>query len=91
MARHVCPGIVLAVVLGCTAAPPRVDVELIAQPTTLSQIPRYFGSSKPLRADNDVVGACLYPDARFRRSDHWTFLTPDGARPYRRACRVGRR
>lgn len=62
---------------GCSVAPPRVHVELVDRPTTLSQIPQYFSAREPLPADNDVVGVCVYPVLPFRPSDRWTILTPD--------------
>jgi hypothetical protein len=78
MVRRLVPEILLATTLACSTAPPRVQVELIDHPVTLSQTPRYFSARQPLRADNDVVGLCVYPDSGFRRSDRWTILTPDG-------------
>jgi len=72
--------ILLPVILasGCSVAPPRIHVELIGRPTTLSQTPQYFSAREPLPADNDVVGVCVYPELQFRLSDRWTILTPDG-------------
>jgi hypothetical protein len=78
MAHRIGWGIVVVTSLSCSVAPPRVQVELIDRSAILSPTPQYFSSRDPLRADNDVVGLCVYPDSQFRRSDRWTIVTPDG-------------
>ena len=71
-------GIALPALLGCSLAPPRVRVELIQEPLTLSQVPQSFSAAEPLRADNASVRLCVYPGRGYHVTGHWTVLTPTG-------------
>lgn len=78
MRDKVALGIVLSAALGCSLAPPRVRVDLIQEPTTLSPVPQSFSSGQPLRADNDSVGVCVSPGRGYHVSGRWTVMTPSG-------------
>lgn len=78
MLRRVVLGIAPAAVLGCSLAPPQVEVELIQEPMTLSQTPQFFAAGESLRADNDSVSVCVYPGPGYHVSGRWTVLTPSG-------------
>ena len=71
-------GIALSAILGCSLAPPRVRVELIHEPLTLSQVPQSLSAGEPMRADNDSVRLCVYPGHGYQVTGRWTVLTPTG-------------
>lgn len=78
MRDKVALGIALSATLGCSPGAPRVRVDLIREPTTLSPVPRSFSAGQPLRADNESVGLCVSPGRGYSVSGRWTVLTPGG-------------
>ena len=78
MGRGGALGIVLSAVLGCSPAPPPVQVDLIEEPTTLSPVPQLLSAGLPLPASHPSVGVCIHPGRGYNVSGRWTVLTPDG-------------
>ena len=78
MVRRLLLGIGALTVPGCWAAPPHAEVDLIRQPSTLSQTPQVFAAAEPLRADSESARLCVYPGPGYHVSGRWTVLTPSG-------------
>lgn len=76
--RQVTTGLAVSALVGCVFAPARVRVELIEEPTTLSPAPRSFSPERPLSADSESIGVCVYPGSGYRVSGRWTVVAPDG-------------
>jgi hypothetical protein len=78
MLRRVMLGIALSAAPCCLPAPAPIEVELIQEPITLSQVPQFLAAGEPLRADNGSVGVCVHPGPGYHVSGRWTVLAPNG-------------
>jgi hypothetical protein len=70
--------IALSALPGCFPARPPVREELIQEPVTLSPTPRLLSAGRALRADEESVRVCFYPDRGYDVSGRWTVVTPNG-------------